>query len=77
MRETAEIRMALQLQKLCITWYVQFLDSFHHTQLFCLYLQSFYFNFRFYSNFSLILLRRIKPNFMKTTETHSRLGWSI
>ena len=39
------IIMALQWQRLCITWYIQFLDSFNHTQLFYLSLQSFYFNF--------------------------------
>ena len=72
-----QVIMALQWQKWCITLYMQFLASFNHIQLFYLYLQSFYLNFRFYSNVRLTLLRKIKPNLTKTTETHSRLGWSF
>ena len=74
---SVQVIIALQWQKFFITWYMQFLDLFNHTQLFYWYLQSFYFNFRFYSNFRLILLRRIRPNLTKTTETNCRLWWSI
>ena len=59
---SVQVITTLQWQKLCITWYMQFLNSFNHTQLFYWYLQSFNLNFRIYSNFRLILLRRIRPN---------------